>query len=44
MFVVARRDGESRLPLPEGDKQPDKIQRSPEVALVLPNVSKTMQR
>lgn len=44
MFVVARGDGESRFSLPEGDKQSDQIQRSPEVTLVLSDVSETMQR
>lgn len=38
------RDGKSGFSIPEGDRQPDKVQRSPEVEVVLPDVSKTMSR
>lgn len=38
------RDGKSGFSVPEGDRQPDQVQRSPEVEVVLPDVSKTMSR
>lgn len=44
MFIVAGQDGKSRLSLPKGHSQPDKIQRAPEVEMVLSDVSETMQR
>lgn len=38
------KDGKSGFSVAKGDFQPDKIQRSAEVAMVLSDVSKTMPR
>lgn len=42
--VAVVKDGKSGFSVAKGDFQPDKIQRSAEVAMVLSDVSKTMPR
>lgn len=44
MCLVVRQDGKSRFSVPKGDSQQDKIQRAPEVEVVLSDVSETMSR